>query len=117
VRGDPEPARAGRLVRSHRDDPPGDCGTVEEDAWAIAARRTAEARAAAVGPKETWQAERVSIWHAGPHDNPFGMRLTTLMLGKGIVDSAVPMSLLAEHPHVRFNFSRPDLGRVATEMH
>ena len=25
-----------------------------------------------VGPAETWRAEKVSIWHAGCHDNPFG---------------------------------------------
>lgn len=24
-----------------------------------------------VGPVETWQADKVSIWHAGNHDNPF----------------------------------------------
>mgnify|MGYP002138273211 CR=1 FL=1 len=23
-----------------------------------------------VGPRETWMAEKVSIWHAGMHDNP-----------------------------------------------
>ena len=34
-------------------------------------------RAATVGPVETWKAEKVSIWHAGAHDNPFGMRLTS----------------------------------------
>ena len=37
-----------------------------------------------VGPKQTWQAERVSIWHPGTHDNPFGMRLTALMISKSI---------------------------------
>ena len=36
------------------------------------------AQAITVGPVETWRAEKVSIWHAGCHDNPFGMRLTTL---------------------------------------
>ncbi|MHC4541821.1 MAG: hypothetical protein ACYS74_18900, partial [Planctomycetota bacterium] len=51
-----------------------------------------------VGPVETWKAEKVSIWQAGTHDNPFGMRLTTLMIGTKIADSAVPMSLLAGHP-------------------
>ncbi len=29
-------------------------------------------RAVTVGPAETWQADKVSIWHAGNHDNPFG---------------------------------------------
>jgi len=74
-------------------------------------------RAATVGPLETWKAEKVSIWQAGNHDNPFGMRLTALMVAKRIADSAVPMSLLADHPNVQFNFYRPGLGRVATEMH
>ena len=37
-------------------------------------------QAMTVGPVETWQAEKVSIWHAGTHDNPFGQRLTTLMI-------------------------------------
>ena len=74
-------------------------------------------QAITVGPKETWQAERVSIWHAGTHDNPFGMRLTSLMISKGIVDSSVPMSLLAGHPNVRFNFYRPAIKSCEAEMH
>jgi glucosamine-6-phosphate deaminase len=74
-------------------------------------------RAATVGPVETWKAEKVSIWQAGMHDNPFGMRLTTLMISKKLPDAAVPMSLLADHPNVQFNFYRRGLGVVATEMH
>ncbi len=74
-------------------------------------------RAISVGPVETWKAEKVSIWQAGTHDNPFGMRLTTLMIGKRIADSAVPMSLLAGHPNVQFNFYRPAVGTCETEMH
>lgn len=74
-------------------------------------------QAITVGPLETWKAERVSIWQAGTHDNPFGMRLTTLMISKKIPDSAVPMSLLAEHPNVQFNFYRGGLGSCAVEMH
>jgi len=74
-------------------------------------------QAATVGPRETWKAERVSIWQAGNHDNPFGMRLTTLMISKGIADAAVPMSLLADHPNVQFNFFRGGLGTCAVEMH
>ncbi len=74
-------------------------------------------RAITVGPAQTWQAEKVSIWHAGTHDNPFGMRLTTLMISKGITDSAVPMSLLADHPNVQFNFFRPAIGTCDPEMH
>lgn len=74
-------------------------------------------KAVTVGPMETWKAEKVSIWQAGTHDNPFGMRLTTLMIGKRIVDSAVPMSLLADHPYVQFNFYLPAIGTCKTEMH
>ena len=66
---------------------------------------------------ETWKAEKVSIWHAGMHDNPFGLRLTTLMISKRIPDSAVPMSLLADHPNVQFNFFRGGIGVCAAEMH
>ena len=74
-------------------------------------------QAATVGPQETMRAEKVSIWHAGFHDNAFGMRLTTLMIAKKIMDSAVPMSLLAAHPNVQFNFYRPGIGTVEVEMH
>lgn len=74
-------------------------------------------QALSVGPAETWVAEKVSIWHAGTHDNPFGMRLTTLMISKRVPDSAVPMSLLADHPDVQFNFYRPGIGTCAAEMH
>jgi glucosamine-6-phosphate deaminase len=73
--------------------------------------------AATVGPQETWKADKVSIWHFGNHDNPFGMRLTTLMISKKLPDAAVPMSLLADHPNVQFSFYRPGIGTVATEMH
>ena len=74
-------------------------------------------RALTVGPAETWRADKVSIWQAGTHDNPFGMRLTTLMISKGIADSAVPMSLLADHPNVQFNFFRAGIGVCQAEMH
>ena len=73
--------------------------------------------AVTVGPKQTWQAEKVSIWHAGTHDNPFGMRLTSLMISKKIADSRVPMSLLADHPNVQFSFYRPAIGSCVVEMH
>jgi glucosamine-6-phosphate deaminase len=74
-------------------------------------------QALTVGPLETWRAEKVSIWHAGTHDNPFGMRLTTLMISRGAPDSAVPMSLLADHPNVQFNFYRAGIGTCEAEMH
>jgi glucosamine-6-phosphate deaminase len=74
-------------------------------------------QAISVGPVETWKAEKVSIWHAGVHDNPFGMRLTSLMISKKVPDSSVPMSLLADHPNVQFNFYRPAIGSCSAEMH
>jgi glucosamine-6-phosphate deaminase len=74
-------------------------------------------QALSVGPRETWTAQTVSIWHPGWHDNPFGLRLTTFMISKKIPDSSVPMSLLADHPHVRFNFYRGGIGSCAAEMH
>ena len=74
-------------------------------------------RALTVGPYETWKSEKVSIWQAGTHDNPFGMRLSTYMISKGIADSSVPMSLLAEHPNVQFNFFRFGIGSCDAEMH
>ena len=74
-------------------------------------------QAVTVGPVETWKSEKVSIWHAGTHDNPFGQRLTAFMISKRLPDSAVPMSLLADHPNVQFNFLRPGLGTCEAEMH
>ena len=74
-------------------------------------------KAITVGPVETWKAEKVSIWHAGNHDNPFGQRLTALMVARRIVDTSVPMSLLADHPNVQFNYYRGGLGTCAVEMH
>lgn len=74
-------------------------------------------QAVTVGPVETWKAEKVSIWHAGCHDNPFGLRLTTLMISQRLPDAAVPMSLLADHPNVQFNFYRGGIGVCAAEMH
>ena len=74
-------------------------------------------KAISVGPVETWKAEKVSIWHAGTHDNPFGQRLSAFMISKKIVDTSVPMSLLAGHPNVQFNFYRPGIGTCEAEMH
>jgi glucosamine-6-phosphate deaminase len=45
------------------------------------------------------------------------MRLTALMISKRISDSAVPMSLLADHPNVQFNYLRSGLGTCEVEMH
>lgn len=74
-------------------------------------------RAITVGPVETWKARKVSIWQAGNHDSPFGQRLTTLMIAKRYRDSAVPMSLLADHPNVQFHFFRGGIGSCQVEMH
>ncbi len=74
-------------------------------------------QAVTVGPVETWRAERVSIWQAGQHDNPFGQRLTALMISQRIVDTSVPMSLLADHPNVRFSYFRGGIGTCDVEMH
>ena len=73
--------------------------------------------AVSVGPKETWLSEKVSIWHPGWHDNPFGIRLTALMISKRIPDSSVPMSLLADHENVHFNYYRGAIGSCEAEMH
>jgi len=73
--------------------------------------------AATVGPRETWKAEKVSIWHPGHHDNPFGLRLSALMISKQLPDSSVPMSLLADHPNVHFHYLRSGIGTVKVEMH
>lgn len=69
-----------------------------------------------VGPKETWMAEKVSIWHSGQQDNPLGLRLTALMISKRLADSSVPMSLLADHPNVQFNYYRGGIGHCEMDM-
>ena len=74
-------------------------------------------QAITVGPVETWKSEKVSIWHAGTHDNPFGQRLTAFMISKRLPNSAVPMSLLADHPDVQFNYYRGGIGSCSAEMH
>jgi glucosamine-6-phosphate deaminase len=74
-------------------------------------------QAITVGPVETWKADKVSIWQAGTHDNPFGQRLTAYLIANRISDTSVPMSLLADHPNVQFNYYRGGLGTCAVEMH
>jgi glucosamine-6-phosphate deaminase len=74
-------------------------------------------QALSVGPVETWKSEKVSIWHPGWHDNPFGIRLTALMISRKLPDSSVPMSLLADHPNVQFNYLRGGIGTCEAEMH
>ena len=74
-------------------------------------------QAITVGPVETWKAGKVTIWQAGAHDNPFGQRLSALMISQRLADSSVPMSLLADHPQVQFNYYRQGLGTCDAEMH
>jgi hypothetical protein len=50
------------------------------------------------------------------HDNPFGMRLTTLMISKRVPDASVPMSLLADHPNVRFSLYWGAIGTCDAGM-
>lgn len=73
-------------------------------------------QAVTVGPQETWKTDRVSIWHPGYHDNPFGIRLTAFMISKRIADSSVPMSLLADHQEVHFHYLRPNIGTCIPDM-
>jgi len=51
------------------------------------------------------------------HDNPFGMRLTALMISKKIIDTVVSMSLLADHPNVCCNYLRSGVGKCSVEIH
>ena len=74
-------------------------------------------QALTVGPVETMKAGRVSIWHPGHHDNPFGIRLSALMISKQIADPSVPMSLLSLHPNVRFSYFIGGIGTCEVEMH
>lgn len=78
---------------------------------------TVPTQALTIGPQETMKAGAVSIWHPGWHDNPFGMRLSTLMLSKKIIDTSVPMSLMGLHDQVVFHFLTPSFGTCAAEMH
>ncbi|MBN1299340.1 MAG: glucosamine-6-phosphate isomerase, partial [Actinobacteria bacterium] len=61
-------------------------------------------KAITVGPQETFKSKKISIWLPGMHDNSFGIRLSSLMISEKIIDTAVPISLLADHPDVQFNF-------------
>lgn len=70
-----------------------------------------------VGPVETFKSNKVSIWHPGKFDNKFGIRLTTYMISKRIIDTSVPISILADHPDVVFNFYRPGIGTCRLEMY
>ena len=43
--------------------------------------------------------------------------LTALMISKRLADSSVPMSLLADHPNVQFNYYRPAIKSIEAQMH
>ena len=79
--------------------------------------RTCRRRRSASGRSKPGRPRRFRSGTPAAHDNPFGLRLTTLMISKRIPDSAVPMSLLADHPNVQFNFFRGGIGTCAAEMH
>jgi glucosamine-6-phosphate deaminase len=74
-------------------------------------------KAITVGPVERWKADKVSIWARRHARQSVWQRLTTLMKSKKIEDTSVPMSLLADHPNVQFNFYRRGLGTCEVEMH
>src|SRR5260370_28242086 len=48
-------------------------------------------QAITVGPVETWKAEKVSIWQARPHDNPFGQPLTADLISLRPPTACVPL--------------------------
>ena len=77
----PTPAEYRALTAPGRGPAPHDHHPERED---LGRRRRlgVPSQALSVGPVETWKSERVSIWHAGGHDNPFGMRLTALMISR-----------------------------------
>jgi glucosamine-6-phosphate deaminase len=39
------------------------------------------------------------------------------MISKNIPDTSVPMSLLADHPNIQFNYYRKGVGTCEVEMH
>ncbi len=69
-----------------------------------------------VGPQETWKCDRVSIYHPGYHDNPLGMRLTAFMISQKIIDTSVPMSILADHDDVVWHFYRGGIGTCQPQI-
>ena len=74
-------------------------------------------QAVTVGPVETWKAEKVSIWHAGNHDNPFGLRLTTLMISKRLPDSARADVAVGRSSERAVQFLPTGIGGCDAEMH
>lgn len=74
-------------------------------------------RAVTVGPAETWKSAKVSIWHGGVHDSPFGIKLVAFMISKKLCDTRVPMSLLGDHENVQFNIVRHALREAEAGMH
>ena len=54
--------------------------------------------------------EAVAEWTERRHEDG-------LMIARKLPDSAVPMSLLADHPNVQFNYYRKGIGTCEIEMH
>ena len=60
----------------------------------------------------------LAAYFKNPKPNTGSPTLTAYILTTSrIADSAVPMSLLADHPNVQFNYYRGGLGTCAVEMH
>jgi glucosamine-6-phosphate deaminase len=93
-----------RRIAPHRDAPP-----------SPSEYRKLSTRIVDLHPMTVIQNARTS--GGGYVSNPFGIRLTALMISRKITDSSVPMSLLADHPRVHFHFYRKGLGTVTAEMH
>ncbi len=45
------------------------------------------------------------------------MRLTAYMISKKIIDTSVPLSLLADHPNVEFKYYTHALKSIRAELH
>ena len=65
--------------------------------------------AVTVGPKETFLSEEVSIWYPGHNQNPFGLKLSILMIANDIKSSVAPISVLADHKKITFHLYGPSI--------
>lgn len=66
--------------------------------------------------------EYIEAWQQATPDNPVGVcgpigPTEHLPLVARLVNTSVPMSLLADHPNVRFNYLLPNIGSCSIEMH
>ena len=53
----------------------------------------------------------------GKMNYTFNSYIIQALISKKISDSSVPMSLLADHPNVQFNYLRSGVGTCEAEMH